>query len=228
MTAADARLPLCIVAGVGPGLGLALARRFARGGYAVALLARRAAALDGFCATIAADGGLARGFAVDLGDSAALQATLAAVTQQMGVPAVAIYNASLWRPAHPMQFDTQQFSADLDLCATGALALAQGLYPAMQRAGRGTLLFTGGGLALHPETGGEVLALTAGKAALRAMVLAMAPVLARDGIACTMVTVDGAIAPDTAFDPDRIAQRYWELHRRAPLAGPVEEVFAGA
>jgi NAD(P)-dependent dehydrogenase (short-subunit alcohol dehydrogenase family) len=36
---------LAIVAGVGPGMGLAIARRFARGGFDVALIARDAGRL---------------------------------------------------------------------------------------------------------------------------------------------------------------------------------------
>ena len=35
--------PICAVVGVGPGNGAALARRFAAGGYAVALMARGSA-----------------------------------------------------------------------------------------------------------------------------------------------------------------------------------------
>jgi NAD(P)-dependent dehydrogenase (short-subunit alcohol dehydrogenase family) len=219
---------VCIVAGVGPGMGLALARRFARGGFAVALLARSQEQLDKYSAQIALEGGTARGFAVDLTDTASLQGALARVAAEMGEAQVAIYNASLWRPAHPMQFDPKQFAADLALGATGALVMAQAVYPAMRRAGSGSLLFTGGGLALHPEAGGEVLALTAGKAALRAMVLAMAPVLAQEGIGCTTVTVDGAIAPGTAFDPDKIAERFWQVQAMAPAVRPAEVLYTGA
>jgi NAD(P)-dependent dehydrogenase (short-subunit alcohol dehydrogenase family) len=40
MSAQPTQTPICAVAGVGPGNGAALARRFAAEGYAVALLAR--------------------------------------------------------------------------------------------------------------------------------------------------------------------------------------------
>src|SRR6202789_631813 len=36
----DKKNPVAVVTGVGPGTGAAIARRFARGGYAVAMLAR--------------------------------------------------------------------------------------------------------------------------------------------------------------------------------------------
>ena len=38
--------PVCVISGVGPGTGSALARRFARGGYRVAMLARNAERLN--------------------------------------------------------------------------------------------------------------------------------------------------------------------------------------
>ena len=39
--------PVCVISGVGPGNGSALARRFARGDYRVAMLARNAERLSG-------------------------------------------------------------------------------------------------------------------------------------------------------------------------------------
>ncbi len=219
--------PVCIVAGVGPGLGMSLARRFARGGFVVALLARRADELARYCATIEAEGGAARGYPVELTDAAALRAALGRVAEELGDADTAIYNASVWRQAHPMLFDAVQFSADLSLCVTGALVMAQSVYSAMQRAGKGSMLFTGGGLALHPEAGADVVALTAGKAALRAMVLAMAPALEADGIHCTTVTVDGAIAPGGAFDPELIAEQFWSVHQRPRAQWQGEAVYGG-
>jgi NAD(P)-dependent dehydrogenase (short-subunit alcohol dehydrogenase family) len=220
--------PVCIVAGVGPGMGLALARRFARGGYTVAMLARSAAPLAQFSSAIQAEGGHAHGYPVELTDPVALRAVLARIADELGDAGVAIYNASLWRQAHPMQFDIGQFETDMGLCVTGALVMAQAAWPAMQRAGKGSLLFTGGGLALHPETGAEVIALTAGKAAMRAMVLAMAPALALDGVHCSTLTVDGAIAAGGAFDPERIAERFWDLHQAERGQWQGEVVFTGS
>lgn len=77
---------VCVVAGVGPGVGAAVARRFAREGFAVALMARRADALDGIAAGIEADGGKAWAFPVDLSDPAALDAAFGAVRDRMGRP----------------------------------------------------------------------------------------------------------------------------------------------
>jgi NADP-dependent 3-hydroxy acid dehydrogenase YdfG len=60
--------PVCFVTGVGPGTGAALARRFAQGGYRVAMLARDAGRL----AALAREIGDARAYPCDVADAAAL------------------------------------------------------------------------------------------------------------------------------------------------------------
>lgn len=219
--------PVCVVAGVGPGIGLAVARRFAREGYAVALMARRQPELNAFADAIVTEGGSARGYAADLMDADAIAAALARIAADLGDPSVLVYNAGVWREADPMALAPSTFTNDLALCATGALASAQAVHPAMKAAGAGTLLFTGGGLALFPAFGSSVISLVAGKSALRGLVLALAPALAPEGIHVATVTVTGTVAPGTAFDPDLIAERFWAVHAQ-PRADWIEEsVFDG-
>lgn len=215
--------PLAIIAGVGPGIGLAVARRFAREGFTTALLARRQDALDGFAAGIPN----ALGHAVDLSDPAAVKAAIAAIIAAHGTPAALVYNAAGWHQADPLTLDPGVFTADLALCATGALAAIQAVQPAMAAAGTGSLIFTGGGLALYPQYGTDVISLTAGKSALRGLVLAIAPRLADHGLHAATVTVTGTVAPGTAFDPDRIAECYWTLHAQPRPDWQTEIVFDG-
>lgn len=215
--------PLAIIAGVGPGVGLAVARRFAREGFTTALLARNQDALDGFAATIPD----AFGHAVDLSDPVAVKAAIAAVMTAHGAPTVLVYNAAGWHQSDPLNLDPAVFTADLALCATGALAAIQAVQPAMAAAGSGSLIFTGGGLALYPHYGTDVISLTAGKSALRSLVLALAPRLAEHGLHAATVTVTGTVAPGTAFDPDRIAEHYWTLHAQAKPDWQTEIVFDG-
>jgi NADP-dependent 3-hydroxy acid dehydrogenase YdfG len=65
--------PLCTVVGAGPGLGLAVAKRFGEAGYRLALLARRADAVYKIANELATDGMEAGGFAADAGDEASLR-----------------------------------------------------------------------------------------------------------------------------------------------------------
>lgn len=156
-----------------------------------------------------------------------MAAVIGLIIAEHGAPAVVHYNAAGWRETDPLTLDPAVFTADLSLCATGAQAAIQAVVPAMQAKGGGTLLFTGGGLALYPEYGGDVVSLTAGKAAMRAMVLALAPKLTELGIHAATVTVAGTVAPGTPFDPDIIAATFMALHKQSREDWQTEMVFDG-
>lgn len=217
--------PVCVVAGVGPGVGFAVAKRFSKGGFFVALLARNVANVNRFASEIKGAG--AAGFAVDLADPRAVTDVLSSIRAQHGDPEVLVYNAASWRAEPAMKIHPDHFNRELGLSVTGALVCAQEVYPAMKSRGRGTILFTGGGLALRPEYGAGVAALTAGKSALRGLPFALAKELAGDGIHVATVTIAGTVAAGTPFDPDRIAERYWALHSQSRENWQTEEVFAG-
>lgn len=216
---------LCAVAGAGPGLGLAIARRFAAEGHDIALIARNAVALEAAATTLRRGGVRAAAFECDLTRTGDIARTFDEIRADLGDVSVLVYNAARWHQVPAMDIALDDFAADLALAVTGGLACAQAVYPGMREARSGSLLFTGGGLALAPRQGVGVTSLVAGKSALRGFVLALHAELAAQGIRVGTVTVAGAIAPGTAFDPDRIAQRFWELHAQAD--GPAEIVHDG-
>ena len=72
--------PVALVSGVGPGTGAAIARRFAQGGYQVAMLARNRARLQALEREITSS----RAYACDVTDEARLDATIAAVRRDLG------------------------------------------------------------------------------------------------------------------------------------------------
>src|SRR5882672_5869247 len=137
--------PIALITGVGPGTGAALARRFAAGGYAVAMLARNAerlAALEGEI-----DG--ARGFACDVADEAQLDTTLAAVRDALGVPSVLIHNAVGGAFGSFLDIDPQVLNRNFQVNTMGLLYLARRLAPAMINAGKGAIMVTGNTSALR-------------------------------------------------------------------------------
>src|SRR4029453_2886778 len=73
---------VCVVAGVGPGTGAAISRRFAAGGYRAAVRARASARLAALEREIAGS----RGYAVDVTDAARVKDVLARVDVEMGTP----------------------------------------------------------------------------------------------------------------------------------------------
>lgn len=218
---------LCLVAGVGPGVGLAVAKAFASAGYDVAMMARRADALAEYGADIAALGGSAIPLPADLTDFGTVSAAWARLTAAHGTPDVVIYNAGRWVDRHPAEWSVDAFMGEMALCVGAAHHLVTLAHGGMKARGAGAFLFTGGGLALFPQYGPTVVPLTAGKAALRGYALALAEALKPDGLQVGLVTIAGQVAPGTAFDPDKIAQRFVAHARQHADAWVTETVFDG-
>jgi NAD(P)-dependent dehydrogenase (short-subunit alcohol dehydrogenase family) len=214
--------PLAIVAGAGPGVGMAVARRFAREGFALGLIGRSEAPLIAAGASLGVPVAAA---AADLAQPDGAARAIGTITEALGQPGVLVYNASAFmRMAPVMDLPVADFMADVAVSLTGAFAAAKAVYPAMRSSG-GCMLFTGGGLALAPQFGTGAVSLTAGKSGLRGFVHALAEELRPDGIHVATVTIAGTVAPGTAFDPDLIAQRFWEVFSEPRESWSVESVF---
>jgi len=188
-----------LLVGAGPGLGLAVARRFAVGGYRVTLLARETDRLGAEIDTIAADAS----------DSDDLRARMTELYRSDGAPGVVIYNAVMGAPDQLMSSTAAHLQTAYAVDVIGAIVIAQVAAPAMRAAGFGTIVVTGGGFADHPIPALATISL--GKAALRAAATMLGADLGPDGIRVATLTIAGQIVAGTAFDPERIAERYWEV-----------------
>jgi NAD(P)-dependent dehydrogenase (short-subunit alcohol dehydrogenase family) len=98
----------------------------------------------------------------------------------------------------------------------------------MRKTGRGTILFTGGGLALDPSGWLPAASLAIGKAGLRSLALTLHAELAPIGIHAATVTIAGQIQPGTAFAPESIAEAFWALHVEPPGQFRNEIIYTGA
>ncbi len=181
--------PLALVIGVGPGIGLAVARRFAQGGFRVALVAQQEERLEAFKAAVG--GTEVHAFAADVRDAQALGRALDRVREAAGEPHVLIYNASLGPAAPASQLPSEDLAEAFRVNVLGALESARRVIPALRAAGKGSLLFTGGGLALAPQA--REASLSIGKAGLRALALCLAEELEPEGIHVATVTVAGFV-----------------------------------
>lgn len=204
---------IAVVVGVGPGMGVALARAFGREGATVALVARRADALASYAEELAADGLTARAYPADVADEASLRAAFAAIRASLGDPDVLVYNASLNAPGTPAEVRPVDAAAAFAVGALGALVALQEVLPAMRARDAGTVLVTGGGLALRPWPPATALGMA--KAAVRNLVQAAARDLAGTGVHIGMVTIMGVVGAP-GFDPDDIAARFVQMHRQEP------------
>ena len=198
------------IVGMGPGVSAAVARRFGREGFTIAALARRPDALKQQTDALAAAGVDARGYVADAADAGAVTAALGRVGDELGAPGVLVYNAAGVRHKPLAGLAPGELMADLQISVGGALASVQAVLPAMKAGGGGTLLFTGGGFAFEPMP--ALASLGMGKAALRNLAFSLYAELKDSGVHAATVTICGLVKPGTPFDPDRIAECYWQLH----------------
>ncbi|MER5275168.1 SDR family NAD(P)-dependent oxidoreductase [Streptomyces sp. NPDC002809] len=216
-------MPGVVVIGAGPGIGRSVARRFAREGMPVALVARTAGTLTAAAEAVSSHGVPVISLIADSVDEAALRAALDAAADEFGFPDVVVYNAAIIQPDAPGQLPAR---AQLDAWAVnvvGALTAAAHIAPEMARRGGGSFIITGG----MPEPKPRYVSLSLGKAGVRTLVALLDQEYGSSGVHVASVTVDGPVAPGTAFDPDRIAEHYWRLHTQPRHEWQQEVVHSG-
>ncbi|MFE2483087.1 SDR family oxidoreductase [Streptomyces mirabilis] len=213
-----------LIVGVGPGLGLALAEAFARDGHPVALFGRDAERLGKHAAELTSQGFTASAYRADAGNPEDLRAALGRAVDGLGAPEVLVYNASVMRADTPTELDATAWAQALAVNVTGAVVATRTVLPLL-RDGRGSLLFTGGGFALHPSP--EYTTMSAGKAALRAYVQALHEDQHGSDVHVSTVTVAGNIGgEDPRFAPDLLAAAYLDLHHQPKDQWQSELVYA--
>jgi NAD(P)-dependent dehydrogenase (short-subunit alcohol dehydrogenase family) len=209
-----------LIAGVGPGLGIAVATHFARAGYRVAMLARSRDRLDALAAQ-APDRLVA--MPCDVTDPAAVGAAFDATEQRLGPLACAVFNAGTFRPGSILDIAPTDFEHCWRVGAFAGFLIGQAAARRMVTRGSGTILFTGATASLRG--GANFANLASPKFALRALAQSMARELGPRGIHVAHVVIDGQIGeaatadaggrqPDSRLAPDAIAEAYVELHRQ--------------
>ncbi|HLK12348.1 MAG TPA: SDR family NAD(P)-dependent oxidoreductase [Candidatus Binatia bacterium] len=219
-------LQVAVVSGVGPGLGAAVARRFARGGFAVALMARAEESLAAVAAAIAAEGGHALPIPGDATHPDAVARAFGRVRAELGAPEVLVYNTGAFHIGGVLDTTPAVFEQCWRASCLGAVLAVQQVLPAMVERGRGTVLLTGATAALRGAA--NFAAMAVGKFGLRALGQSLAREFGPRGIHVAHVVVDGiidtprtrAFVPDrpaaTLLAPDAIAEAYWQLHVQQP------------
>ena len=219
---------VAIILGAGPGLGQALSRRFAAGGFDVAMLARDGSRLNALSREVAEETGrTVYGYPVDATDLVGLRASINRVVGDMGPASVFIHSVSRWIPGRTPDLEPATLMSEMALSVGAALIGSQIVLPGMEAAGGGTILWTGSRMALRPDKNGAAPALGASKCALRALALSGATDFHDRGINFATITIDGNIEPETAFDPRAIADAFWEAHASPRSAWVAERIFTG-
>ena len=175
--------PLALVTGVGPGTGAAVARRFAQGGYRVAMLARDADRLA------ALERQIPDSIAVpcDVADPAALERAVA----QVGDPRVVVHNAVGGAFGTFTQIDADTLQRNFEINTMALFHLARLTTPAMIAAGEGALIVTGNTSAQRGRAAFAGFAPT--KAAQRILAESLARDLGPKGVHVAYLIIDASI-----------------------------------
>lgn len=178
---------VCIVTGVGPGTGSALARRFAAAGYRVALLARTESRLKDLAAELPG----ARAYPCDVADEGQIAATLALAADELGPASVLIHNAVGGAFGDFFEIEPDTLQSNFAVNTMALLHLARGVAPAMIAAGEGTILVTGNTSAYRGKA--KFAGFAPSKAAQRVLAESMARSLGPKGVHVAYLAIDAVI-----------------------------------
>jgi NAD(P)-dependent dehydrogenase (short-subunit alcohol dehydrogenase family) len=227
----ETQKPVAVVIGVGPGLGAALARRFAAA-YSVAILARKGDYLKELATELRQSGGTMMDLTCDVSNAAQIAETFRAIRAKLGEVEVLLYNAGSGVFGGITEITPDQYEADWRVNAFGAFVAAKEVVPAMIARRRGTMLFTGATAGV--KAGPKSVSFGPAKFAMRGLAQALARDLGPKGIHVAWINVDGSIdipgarglkpgLRDADFlKPEAIAETYWHLAHQDPSAWTME------
>jgi len=231
------------VLGAGPGLGMSMARRFGREGFAVALVSRTDARHAGYRAELAADGVDSRSYAADVTDPDQVRAVLARIVADLGEIDTMYYGPAAMNAGSAVvplaDADAAAVRAPFESVVLPAVDVVTAALPPMLERGDGALFFGGGlsGLRPMPMLG----SLAPASAALRMYVLTLAAAVQEQGVYAATLTIGGLIergdihrmfteqgASLPTLDPDEIADTAWHMYLARDEAEAVFDVITAA
>jgi NAD(P)-dependent dehydrogenase (short-subunit alcohol dehydrogenase family) len=226
-----------LVAGVGAaqGLGAAIARRFGREGFPVAIAGRNAEKLAATEALLKGEGLAVAAVVGDVSKAEDARRFVEAA-EKLGPLAVVVQNAGSNRPSPFLKLAETDFEAHWREHALGGFQLAQAALPVLLARGEGSLFFTGASGSLRGKANFAPFA--SAKGALRNLAQSLAREFGPQGIHVGHVVVDGGIAgerlltrmpqlaeqrgPDGMLNIDAIADSYWFMHNQHRSAWTLE------
>jgi len=214
---ADLAGKVALITGGSRGVGLATARRLAREGAAVALVARDPVRLADAERDVTAAGGRALALVADVTDADALASAVERVEFQLGGLDVVIANAGMGRYGPVADLAPATWREVIETNLTGAFLTVRAALPAIRRRGGGHVvaISSGAGKRGYPN----MTAYCASKFGLQGFMDALAAELAAEPIKCTTIVPgsiltdfgvrtreDRARSGDTFLDPDDVAE----------------------
>jgi 2-deoxy-D-gluconate 3-dehydrogenase len=140
----DLTSKVAIVTGGNGGIGLGIARGLAQAGARIAIVARNAEKSDAAARTLADEIG-AKPLVLngDVAQPKDVAKVTAAVLERLGRIDILFNNAGINIRKQPQELSPEEWHKVIDVNLTGALLMAQAVYPAMKKAGGGKIINIG-------------------------------------------------------------------------------------
>lgn len=197
------------IVGAGRGLGNGVAEKFAQENFQVIVISRSEKNLAEYKKTFAEKNIDVETQAADVSDFENFAETFKNLTEKFGTPDVLFYNVGITSPADE-NISAKKLVEHYITDVAGAFNCVRLLDTKEFAEKHGAILITGGGFAIQPYAG--YLPLSMDKAALRAMVQALTPVLNAKGIYIGTIQITGVIGSNEKFAPKNIAEEFYELY----------------
>lgn len=199
-----------VIIGAGPGLGYHIAEEFGNQGFRTILMSRREDVLKQYVTKLNGKSIEADCQVVDCANNESIKSALSKAQQKYGDIDVLVYNTAVLQGGSPLELTPEELSERYQVDVSGALCAVQQVVPGMKDKKDGTILFTGGGLALNPMP--ESTSISVHKAALRALAIVLHKELKDTGVYAGIVNIKGGIGSDDYYSPDKIAKLFYRLY----------------
>lgn len=218
--------------GVRWGVGGAVAQKFAREGFVVALTTRRAGNAAALEQAIRAQGGTGMIVELDLVSPESVSKAFATVRERVGAPDVLVYNAGYLegRDLPPDQellehVPLEIYEAAQHVACRGPFLVAKEVLPAMRKRGAGTFLISNNASSLRGRKRLTGQSLYYPRVMMRTLAQVLTEEYSEHGVHVANVVIDGLIDspgtralpraqqhPEIVMNPEKIAEAFYYLH----------------
>ena len=212
---------IAVIAGVGPGLGAALARKFVAEGCNVALLSRSSAYIKNLSTRLAKSGRTVIPIPTDITEPEQVDNSFDRIRAELGDPDILVNHAGNAAWGSFANLTPEAFEGAWRVCTLGGFLCSKQVTPGMLKKGGGSIVFTGATSAVRGRA--DAIAFSSAKFATRGLASALAREVGPYGIHVAHVIIDGVIDTpgvrqryklsenEPLLKPDAIADTYWAL-----------------
>ena len=212
---------IAVIAGVGPGLGAALARKFVEEGCNVALLSRSSAYIKNLSTKLAKSGRTVIPIPTDITEPEQVDQSFDRIRDELGDPDILVNHAGNAAWGSFADLTPEAFEGAWRVCTLGGFLCSKQVVPGMLKKGGGKILFTGATSAVRGRA--DALAFSSAKFATRGLASSLAREVGSYGIHVAHIIIDGVIDTpgmrqryklsenEPLLEPNAIADIYWAL-----------------